>query len=401
MKFGVGIDVSKGKSTVSIMSTEGEIIEKPFEISHNREGLELLVSKMEKLPKNDIKIMMENTSTYHLPVYVYLMSKDYFVIQENAFKIKKYLDREIRKAKTDKKDALKLAEYVCDNWNKLKMAKPTEEIYSNLQFLSRQYLHYIDEQSREKIHFSDLCDLLFPGYYQLLGENNFILGLEVFKRYYHPDLVMNKKQSQFVNEIDGIAKELGHKSAGRTLANKIYELAQRTISPRPNNQYAQLSAKSCADVLINIIKTSDTIISEMDNLARELPEYEVVREMPGVGNKLVSRIIAEVGDIRRFDNAGSLIAYVGLDTPPYQSGQFTATNCHISKRGNKYARRTGYEIIQSLRRNINSTSELRLYLIKKDSEGKLKKVSNVAGENKFFRMYFGSVRKHLKELGVW
>ena len=66
------------------------------------------------------------------------------------------------------------------------------------------------------------------------------MGLEIFKKYYHPEIVTIKKQSQFVEEIDKLAKKLGHKGAGITLANKIYLLAQKTISPRPNNEYAQL-----------------------------------------------------------------------------------------------------------------------------------------------------------------
>lgn len=103
-----------------------------------------------------------------------------------------------------------------------------------------------------------------------------------------------------------MAKKLGHKGAGITLANKIYALAQNTIPPRPNNQSTQLSASSCVDVLIITIKTSNTIITEMDKLARELP----------------ARVIAEIGDVRRFKNAGSIIAYAGLDAPPYQSGQY-------------------------------------------------------------------------------
>ena len=96
-------------------------------------------------------------------------------------KIKKYLDRGLRKAKTDKKDSYKLAEYACDNWYKLNMTYDNEEIYDNLRFLSRQYIASIEIQVQEKVNFSNLCDLLFPGYYQLLDDNTFILGLELFK----------------------------------------------------------------------------------------------------------------------------------------------------------------------------------------------------------------------------
>ena len=401
MKYGVGIDVSKGKSTVAILSIEGEVIEEPFEINHDIEGLNLLEEKIKDIPKEDLKIVMEETGTYHLPVLGYLLDKGYFVSAENALKIKKYLDRGLRKAKTDKKDSLKIAEYACDNWYKLKKVRENDKIYNNLRFLSRQYLGYIAVQTKQKINFSNLCDLLFPGYYQLLDENNFVLGLKIFKKYHHPEIVINKKQPQFVNEIDKLAKKLGHKGAGITLANKIYLLAQKTISPCPNNEYAQLSAISCADALILTIKTTTTIISEMDKLARELPEYDVISEIPGCGKKLISRVIAEIGDVRRFKNAGSIIAYAGIDAPPYQSGQFESKNRHISKRGNKYLRKTGYEVMKCIKSSCKSDNELKSYIIKKENEGKLRKVAKIAGLNKFLRMYYGIVKKKYKELEIW
>lgn len=401
MKYGVGIDISKGKSTVAILSIEGEVIEEPFEINHDINGLNLLEEKLKDISKEDLKIVMEETGTYHLPVLGYLLDKGYFVVAENALKIKKYLDRGLRKAKTDKKDSYKLAEYTCDNWYKLNKVRENDETYDNLRFLSRQYINNINVQVKQKNNFSNLCDLLFPGYYQMLDENNFILGLEIFKKYYHPEIVTNKKQSQFVDEIDKLAKELGHKGAGITLANKIYLLAQKTISPRPNNEFAQLSAISCADALILTIKTTTTIITEMDKLARELPEYDVISEIPGCGKKLTSRVIAEIGDVRRFKDAGSIIAYAGLDSPPYQSGQFEATNRHISKRGNKYLRKTGYEVMKSIKSSCRSDNDLKSYIIKKENEGKLKKVAKIAGLNKFLRMYYGIVKKKYKQLEMW
>lgn len=401
MKYGVGIDISKGKSTVAILSVEGEIIEEPFEITHNIEGLNLLEEKMKIFPKENIRIVMEETGTYHLPVLGYLLDKDYFVTTENAFKIKKYLDRGLRKAKTDKKDAYKLAEYACENWYKINKVRENDEIYDNLKFLSRQYLSTIAVQVKQKVNFSNLCDLLFPGYYQLLDDNTFMLGLEIFKKYFHPEIVKNKKENSFIDEVDKLARELGHKGAGISLATKIYALAQTTISPRPNNQYTQLSATSCVDALIITIKTSNTIITEMDKLARELPEYDVINEITGCGKKLTSRVIAEIGDIRRFKNAGSIIAYGGLDAPPYQSGQFEATNRHISKRGNKYLRKTGYEIMKSIKGSCKEDNELKAYIIKKENEGKLKKVAKIAGLNKFIRMYYGKVKKKYRELNIW
>ena len=400
MKYGVGIDISKGKSTIAILSVYGDVIEKPFEINHDRNGFSFLEEKLKKLPKEDVKIVMEETGTYYLPVLCFLLEKEYFVVKENALKIKKYLDRNIRKVKTDKKDSLKLAEYCCENWYKLKPPKVTDQIYNDLKFLSRQYLTQISVQTTQKVNFSNLCDILFPGYYQLLNANNMELGLMIFKKYYHPDIVIKKRQYQFILEISKLAKKIGHEKSGRLLAIKIYDLAQKTISTYPNNQYAQLLAISSADVLILSIKTTTTIISEMDKLARKLPEYEEINKLPGCGKKLTSRIIAEIGDVRRFKNAGSIVAYAGLDAPPYQSGKFEA-NRHISKRGNKYLRKTGYEIVKSIKSSSKSENEIRSFILKKENEGKPKKVAKIAGLNKFLRMYYGVVKKKYQEINIW
>ncbi len=183
----------------------------------------------------------------------------------------------------------------------------------------------------------------------MLNENNYILGLEIFKIYYHPDLVLNKNQSEFITEMDESAKKLGHKSAGKSLVIKIYNLAKNTLSPRPSNEYSQLAATSCVDTLILIIKTSSSIIAEMDRL----------------GVKLTSRSITEIGDIRRFKNTGSLIATAGIDTPLYQSGQYEVQIRYISKRGNRYLRKTGFEIMKAIKTSCKSGVELYDYIVKK------------------------------------
>ena len=168
MKYGVGIDVSKGKSTVAILSINGEVIEMPFDINHDVEDLKKLNKKLQEFSKEDLKVVLEQTGTYHLPILTYLLDKGYCVIAENALKIKKYLDRSLRKAKTDKKDSLKLEEYVCDNWYKLKVNFIKIKKYKELRFLSRQYFSLNSMKVQQKVDFSDLTDMLFSGYYQLL-----------------------------------------------------------------------------------------------------------------------------------------------------------------------------------------------------------------------------------------
>lgn len=278
MKYGVGIDISKGKSTIAILSIEGEVIKEPFEIQHNQNDLDNFDLLLKQFPKEDLKIIMEETGTYHLPVLTYLIEKEYFVVAENAFRIKKYLDRGLRKAKTDKKDSLKLAEYTCDNWYKLKMAHIEDGKYKDLRFLSRQYFAFNSIKTQQKVNFSNLTDMLFPGYYQLLDENNYIFGLKVFQKY-SLDTIKRKKSDTFINEVDKIAKKIGHKRAGITFAKKVYELAKQSFPSCPSSEYTQLIIDNCVVALIQSIETTKEIISKMQEIANTLPEYETVRNI--------------------------------------------------------------------------------------------------------------------------
>lgn len=401
MKYGVGIDVSKGKSTVAILSIEGEVIEMPFDINHDVEDLEKLDKKLQKFSKEDLKIVLEQTGTYHLPILTYLLDKEYCVIAENALKIKKYLDRSLRKAKTDKKDSLKLAEYACDNWYKLKVNFIEEEKYKELRFLSRQYFSLNSMKVQQKVDFSDLTDMLFPGYYQLLEECNFVVGLKIFEKFSDPEIIRKKKLETFLNDVEKIAQKIGQQRAGRNLAIKVYELAKKSVPSCPSNSSTQLILNKRVVALINLIETTNEIIAKMNEIAKSMDEYKEVRNMKGVGDRLAPLLIAEIGDIRRFKNAGSLIAYAGIDSPPYQSGKYEATNRHISKRGNKYLRKTGFEVMQSIKSFCRVDCEVYDYIVKKETEGKCKKSAKIAGLNKFLRQYYGILKKKYIELGTW
>lgn len=116
--------------------------------------------------------------------------------------------------------------------------------------------------------------------------------------------------------------------------------------------------------------------------------------MGGVGDVLAPKLIAEIGDVRRFHSSKALIAYAGIDAPPYQSGQFTGTNRKISKRGSSTLRKIGYEAMRVLKTHgAPKDSSVYWYILKKESEGKSKKVAKIAGLNKFLRIYYARVKE--------
>ena len=154
-----------------------------------------------------------------------------------------------------------------------------------------------------------------------------------------------------------------------------------------------------ARVLTEVDQTLAAILSRMQKLANTLPEYPVVLQMSGVGETLGPRLIAEIGDVRRYHSGSALVAFAGIDSPPFQSGTFTGTNRHISKRGSSLLRKTGYEIMKMLKAKKPTTdSAVYEFILKKEAEGKHKKVAKMAGLNKFLRIYYARVCEVYREI---
>lgn len=393
----VGIDVSKGKSTIAMLSSEGIFFEKTFEIQHNNKGFHELLLKIKDYPKDNVRFLLEATGHFHYPIAFSLVEHGYWVCVENALTIKKYSDMDLRKAKTDKKDALKLANYLIEKWTKLKPFRMQETCRSQLLFLSREYSKYTTIQSRLKIQLGELVDQTFPGIKPIIDANNrFTLFLNIYEKYWHPHLVLERTEQDFLLDIENMAKKLGHK-VGISIGKKLYDFAPTVISSRPNNAITQLAITNCLVLLRQNLEVTKSILSEMNKIASTFEEYSIVCKMKGVGERTVARLIAEIGDIRRFDSANSLIAFCGIDTPPYQSGSFQAMRRHISKRGNKNLRKVGFEIMRNLKisrpKEDNSVYE---YILKKEAEGKAKKVAKIAGLNKFLRIYYARVMEIYK-----
>lgn len=101
--------------------------------------------------------------------------------------------------------------------------------------------------------------------------------------------------------------------------------------------------------------------------------------------------MAEVGDVRRFSHKGALVAYAGVDAPPYQSGTFDAKNRHVSKRGSPHLRKVLFEIASMILVHGNPDNSVFCFMDKKRAEGKHFYVYTVAGAAKFLRIYYARV----------
>lgn len=399
----VGIDVSKNKSTVAILDQSGKCLRKPFEVEHCKSSFNALVDLILSLDQ-ELKIVMESTSIYHLPIVYFLKSRNLFVSVVNPLVLKKWRTQNLRPIKTDKQDSIAIAKYGCEKWFSLKNFSPENPIYSELKILGRQYAHYMELHISALQELNHIIDQTMPGIKTLFpiinnpsGKNKFADFVEKYLHYSH---ITSFSESDFIDDYNSWAKQSGYFPSSKK-AKAVYSKATDSIPFIPFNKTTQFLILEAVRVLREIDSTLHKILSQMIELARTLPEYTIVKSMRGVGDKLAVKLIAEIGDIRRFRSGKSLIAYAGIDVIPYQSGNFKSENRKISKRGSSLLRKIGYEVMMCVKAHKPKVPDsIYDFIVKKESEGKAKRVAKIAGLNKFLRIYYARIKELYSYLGI-
>jgi transposase len=398
LMLAVGIDVSKSKSAAAILNPDGTVHTKPFEFRHSQPEMDALIRYI-KDQNQPVTILMENTGHYHYPVLKALEAAGLPVCLINAYQMKKYGDMELRKAKTDKKDALRIARYALEKGYSLVPHTSMDQKYEDLRFLARQYDQRMGTLTTNKVFLINLLDETMPGITKLLSlttrDPETSLTMLFIKRFKSYDRIKKMGRTRFLDSYNKLARKSRNRRAyGYGLA--IYELAVNSITTRGENEFTLAAQDQCVDLVSESQKAADAIILKMQTLAETLPEYAVLRSMAGVGDRLGPLILAEIGDIRRFHSGKALNAYAGNDAPPYQSGTFESHNRHISKRGNAALRKYCFEVMQALKLTRPQDDPVYLFLIKKEQEGKPYNVAKMAGVNKFLRIYYARAMEALR-----
>lgn len=155
-----GIDVSKNKSTIAILRPFGEIVATPFDGKHTSSDITYLISQLKSL-NGDTRIIMEHTGRYYEPMAQWLSDAGLFVSAINPKLIKDFGNNSLRKVKTDKADAIKIAHYTLDNWCELKPYTNTDELRRQLKNMNCQFDFYMKQKTAMKNNLIALLDETF------------------------------------------------------------------------------------------------------------------------------------------------------------------------------------------------------------------------------------------------
>ncbi len=393
----VGIDVSKGKSMIAVMRPFGEVILPPFEVGHTVSELSRLADQLKSLD-GETRVVMEATGNYHTPVATLLAGKGLYVSVVNAMLVHDYGNNSLRRAKTDKKDAVKLANYGLDHWTTLPRYAPEDDTRLLLKNCYRQYQQYSKLLTMLKNNFISLLDTTFPGANRLFTSPARADGSEKWidfvAEFWHCRCVSKHSETAFSNRYLRWCRKHGYNFTSEKM-REIYTLAANAVGVMPMTDSTKLLVEQAASQLRVTSSAVAALRKEMNALAKALPEYQVVMEMFGVGPSLGPQLMAEIGDVRRFHSKKALVAFAGIDAPPYQSRQMEVHSRSISKRGSPALRRTLFLVMSVFLQNSPVDEPVYQFMDKKRSEGKPYRVYMMASANKFLRIYYATVKAHL------
>jgi transposase len=329
-----GIDIAKHQHELCLMEQNGEQV-LSLRFANSQKGLSKMLTALSSFdvePGNTV-FCMEATGHYWLTLYCHLQELGYQINVINPLQSDALRNLYLRKAKTDKKDAFILADLI--RIGRAPATRLNSENTLKLQTLSRLRFEFAHQIGGLKNRVLGILDRIFPEYPDCFSDVFIRSSRELLKEYPEPELLAEADLS----ELTAFLKQHSRGRLDRERAEKIQDLAKGTFGIRLALDAFTLELKLLVEQIefieeqISILEEAIVQILEQFRTDPEQPYRHVLETIPGVGPVLAAAIIGEIGDISRFPNAKTLVAYAGLDATVKASGQFEGTRNRMSKRG--------------------------------------------------------------------
>lgn len=396
----VGIDVSKGKSSVAVLQPGGVILRKPFDVLHTSQQLSHLSHYLLSLD-GDTRVVMECTGRYHEPMATSLHQAGLFVSVVNPHLIKNFGNNSLRKVKSDPADAKKIARYTLDNWAELRQYSTMDNTRTQLKILNSQFSFFMKQKVASKANLIALLDNTYPGVNKLFDspvrEDGSEKWVDFAYSFWHVDCVRKIGLKTFSERYKAFCRK-HHYNFQSSKPETLFHASKELIAVFPKEKTYKLLIRQSIQQLNLASQHVEQLRKEMDALASALPEYSTVMGIYGVGKTYGPQLIAEIGDVSRFTHREALTAFAGVDPGVDQSGQHNSKSNRASKVGSAKLRKTLFQVMTTLLQNAPAEDPVYCLLDKKRSQGKPYYVYMTAGANKFLRIYYGKVKECLRNL---
>jgi len=389
----VGIDVAKESCYFTVLAPDSKVHIKPTKILNNKTGWMEMVSifkKIEEVFKSRPIILLESTGHYSENFVHFFIRNDFKVFLINPLQSHSIKSSGIRKAKTDKLDCMDIAKlyFLID----LREYKFSDEYTSNLKILTRTYFHMSEQRVVIINQLTAALDQALPGFTKIFSDMSKKTPIKILLSYSSPDLILNADKNELIKLI---------KTSSRRTWKYAEEKYNLIIACAKDSKIIGVALDALYEVikiycnnLINIDEQLDNIKKSIKKLSINIPEVELLKSIPGIGDGLAPTIVSEIGDISRFKNAKQLVAYCGIDPSVKQSGNFIGSKNKFTKRGSIYIRKALYIVaLTSIKHKDNKFTNKVLYeYYEKKIQSKAKKQAIGAVMNKLVHIIFSILK---------
>lgn len=378
----IGIDIGKNYHEASIVDENGHLIGRSCRFSNTHKGADKLMDHIFKnIGHSPIRFGMEATGHYWYSIYSFLISKGYTVYVINPIQSDSIRSLFIRQTKNDTKDSFLIAEVI--RFRQFATTSLADENLLAMRQLCRYRDSVIESRTEIKLRISTIMEQIFPEFEKQFSSLWVNTSMGILEKYATPDNIANAP----IDELFALIKDKSHNKLTMKKALSIQEIAADTFGIK----IAQDAFAFQLNMLFERLNFLNKQLAQLD--AEILKYYETfdcyLHTIPGIGLIGAASIFAEIGDIHRFKNASSLVAYAGIDPSVKQSGEFNSIHNHMSKRGSSYLR---HAIFLAASTCSLHESPLNEYYLKKKAQGKHHLTAVGAVSNKLTSIIYAVLR---------
>lgn len=356
----VGIDIGKNHHEASIVSPEGKQISRSLRFATTHKGADSLMSFIFKNIGNSPCVFgMEATGHYWYPIYSFLKAKGYTIYVINPIQSDSLRKMYIRQTKNDSIDSFLIAEVI--RFGQFGTTSMADENILAMRQLCRYRDSVISSRTEIKLRIGTIMEQIFPEYEKQFSSLWVSTSMGILEKYLTPENIENAP----IDELFEIIKDKSHNKLTMKKAISIREAAADTFGIKIAQDAFSFQLKQLIDRMNFLDKQIEALDCQILEYYEKFDCY--LHTIPGIGMIAAATILAEIGDINRFKSSSALVAFAGIDPTVRQSGEFSSTHNHMSKRGSPYLR---HAIFLAATTCSFHNSPLNAYYKKKRDQGK-------------------------------
>jgi transposase len=379
-KLFVGIDVSKDYASVQGLDQEGKKLFS-LEFPMDGEGFSRFLSTVKSHCKNlsEVTVAMESTGCYHINLFSFLSSEGIPCVVINPLLITNFARLSLRKTKTDKKDALTIAQFLLVHKDSLSQVAFSQNS-QDLKDLARERESLTVMISGLKNDIRRFLKMTFPEL-----EHRCKIFTETMLQF-----LIKFPSARIITTVKPkeIAKALIHVEGKRKRvwisAEEIIKMAKASVASDSATKELILSEKISTLLYLEKKKKKITEVLVKTCQSMRVDDLEIITSIDGIKQINGSTFLAELGEMNHFKSHKHVIAFAGLDPSVHQSGQYEGIS-RISKRGNRHLRRVIFLMTTCV---VRCNNIFRQYFLKRKAEGLPPKKAILATAHKLLRVLF-------------